>query len=73
MLEKFEGGASKHVYQIVTGDKSLIYEYEPERKGQPIVWIFQFEEKPTKVFRSRSVAKQIVAHLFLKTGHFVPW
>lgn len=69
MLKKFVGGASKNVYKIVTGDESWIYAYEPERKGQSTVWVFQFEEKPTKVVRARSVGKQMVACFFTKTGH----
>lgn len=69
MLDKFNNGASNLVYYIVTGDESWIYAYEPERKGQSTVWIFQFEENPTKVTRSRSVAKRMVACFFTKTGH----
>ena len=34
MLEKYDGGASKHVYKIVTGDESWICAYEPETKQQ---------------------------------------
>jgi histone-lysine N-methyltransferase SETMAR len=69
MIEKYKSGASKAVYSIVTGDESWIYAYEPETKGQSTVWVFQFEENPTKVTRSRSVAKQMVACFFTKTGH----
>lgn len=69
MIKKFAGGASKDVYKIVTGDESWIYAYEPETKNQSTVWVFQFEENPTKVTRSRSVAKQMVACFFTKTGH----
>ena len=32
MLQKYDGGASKHVYDIVTGDESWIYAYESESK-----------------------------------------
>ena len=55
MISKYNCGASKAVYNIVTGDESWIYSYEPERKGQSAVWVFQCEAKPTKVVRSRSV------------------
>ena len=34
MLQKYDLGASKHVYDIVTGDESWIYAYEPENKQQ---------------------------------------
>ena len=69
MLKKFAGGAFKNVYSIVTGDESWIYAYEPERKGQSTVWVFQDEQNPTKVVRARSVGKQMVACFFTKTGH----
>ena len=38
MLQKYECGASKHVYDMVTGDESWIY--EPESKQQLTVWVF---------------------------------
>ena len=37
MLGKYDRGASKDVYKIVTGDESWIYEYEPETKQQSTV------------------------------------
>ena len=70
MLEKYDHGASKHVYDIVTGDESWIYAYEPESKQQSTVWVFQDEPKPTKVVRTRSTSKQMVACFFGKIGHF---
>ncbi|CAH1994000.1 unnamed protein product [Acanthoscelides obtectus] len=46
---------------IVSGDESWIYCYESENKRQSAVWVIQGEEKPTKVIRSRSVSKKMVA------------
>ncbi|CAK1603203.1 unnamed protein product [Parnassius mnemosyne] len=57
-LERFNGGKSNAVYNIVSGDESLIYSYKPERKHQSAVWVFEDEVKPTKVVRSRSVSKK---------------
>ena len=34
MLQKYDRGASKHVYDIATGDESRIYAYEHESKQQ---------------------------------------
>ncbi|CAH2002088.1 unnamed protein product [Acanthoscelides obtectus] len=53
-LDCFDSGNSKNVYSIVSGDESWIYCYEPENKRQSAVWVFQGEEKPIKVIRSRS-------------------
>ena len=58
MLEKFDRGRSKCVYDIVTGDETWICCYEPESKRQPTVWMFDDEPPPTKVVRSRSTKKQ---------------
>lgn len=68
-LERFHQGTSNHVWSIVSGDESWIYSYEPELKTQSQVWVFQSEPKPTKVVRSRSVAKKMVATFVAKSGH----
>lgn len=69
MLERFGGGASKSVTDIVTCDETWVYCYEPERKCQSRVWTFEDEAPPTKVVRGRSTGKQMVATFFRKTGH----
>lgn len=53
-LQRFNRGESKHVYDMVSGDESWIYAYDPDSKQQSTVWVFQDEPKPTKVIRSRS-------------------
>ncbi|CAH2010711.1 unnamed protein product [Acanthoscelides obtectus] len=53
------------------GDELWIYCYEPENKRQWAVWVFQGEEMPTKVIRSRSVSKKMVATFVSKAGHIV--
>ena len=68
-VEKYDRGASKDVYKIVTGNESWIYAYEPETKKQSIVWVFEDEPDPTKVVHGRSTSKQMVACFFGKTGH----
>ncbi|CAH1999392.1 unnamed protein product [Acanthoscelides obtectus] len=68
-LDRFNFGDSKNVYNIFNGDESWIYCYEPENKRQSAVWVFQGEEKPTKVIRSRSVSKKMVAPFVSKAGH----
>ena len=61
MFQKYDRGASKHVYDIVTGDKSWIDAYKPESKQQSTVLVFQGESNPIKVFRIRSTSKQMIA------------
>ncbi|GFY59252.1 putative mariner transposase [Trichonephila inaurata madagascariensis] len=62
-------GVSKAVCIFYTGDESWFYAYEPETKQQSIVWVFQNEPNPTKVVRTRSISKQMVACFFSITGH----
>ena len=69
MLQKYNRGASEHVYDIVIGDESWIYAYEPESKQQSTVWMFQDEANLTKVVRAQSTSKQMTACFFRKTGH----
>lgn len=68
-LRQFNQGTSNAVYNIVTGDETWIYSYEPETKCQSRVWVFQDENKPTKVIRSRSVSKKMIASFFQISGH----
>lgn len=69
MLEKFNGGSSRSVWDIVTGDETWVYQYDPETKSQSSVWLFVGETPPTKTSKSRSVGKKMVASFFSKTGH----
>jgi len=68
-LKRFNGGASNLVWNIVTGDETWIYNYDPETKQQSTVWVFECEPNPTKVVRGRSAAKRMVASFFAKSGH----
>lgn len=68
MIEKFDGGRSKAVSCIVTGDETWIYSYDPETKQQSTVWVFEDEPPPTKVTRAKSVSKQMVAIFFRRSG-----
>ena len=69
MLQKYDSGALKRVYEIVTSDESCICAYEPESKQQSTVWVFQDEPNPTKVVRTRSTSNQMIACFLGKTGH----
>jgi histone-lysine N-methyltransferase SETMAR len=68
MLNKFDHGRSRRVWDIVAGDETRIYSYDPETKQQSTVWVFDDEQLPTKVTRSRSAAKQMVAVFFSRRG-----
>ncbi|GBP51604.1 hypothetical protein EVAR_42788_1 [Eumeta japonica] len=62
---KFKKGASKLVWDIVTGDETWIYCYDPKIKQQSIVWVYRDEPKPTKVAHERISTKRTIASFFL--------
>lgn len=71
MLTKFDKGASKSVYNIVTLGEIWIYAYKRDENSQSTEWVFQNEpneSKSTKVARSRSIAKQMIVCCISKTG-----
>lgn len=68
-LKRLQGKEPNFVNNIVSGDESWIYSYEPESKAQSTVWTFQNELKPTKIIRSRSTSKKMVATFVAKSGH----
>lgn len=70
MLKKFNSGLSNGVFDIVTGDETWIYCYEPETKRQSAVWVFPDEDTPTKVKKGRSVEKKMIACFFGRSGHY---
>ena len=49
MLEEFDGGHLKNIYNIITGDENWIYQYDPKTKRQSSVSIFPGQNTPTKV------------------------
>ena len=67
--KKYDGGASKDVYKIVTSDESWICAYEPEKKQQSTVWVFEPEPNPMKVVCGKITSKQMVPSFFCTTGH----
>ena len=69
ILRKFDGGRSSCVWDIVTGDETWAYQYDPETKQQSAVWVFPDENPPMKFKRNRSVAKQMIACFFAKFCH----
>ena len=69
MLNRFNNGDSNWVSDIVTGDETWIYQFDPQTKRQSSVWVFPDEQPPTKVKRQRSVGKKMVATFFSTGGH----
>lgn len=69
MLQRFDEGRSRNIENIITGDETWIYMFDPETKRQSQVWLFPGETPPLKFKRSRSVGKKMVATFFSSKGH----
>ena len=69
MPRKFDGGRSPRVWDIVTGEETWVYQYDPETKQQSAVWVFPDENPPVKFKRNRSASKQMIACVFANFGH----
>ena len=67
-LRKFDGW-SPRVWDIITGDETWVYQYDPETKQQSAVWVLPDENPPVKFKRNRSALKQMMACFFVKFGH----
>lgn len=67
-LERFNQGLSNAVYNIVSGDETWIYSYEPDSKTQSTVWSFVNKLKPAKIICFRSVAQNTIALFVVKSG-----
>ena len=52
MLRTFDEGRSPRVWDIVTGDETWVYQYDPEVKQQSAVWVFPDENPPVKFKRN---------------------
>ena len=68
MLKRFVDGTSRAVSDILTGDETWIYHYDPETKRQSKEWVEEGEPPPTKVRRARSVGKQMWTIFFISSG-----
>lgn len=68
MLKRFVDGTSRAVSDILTGDETWIYHYDPETKRQSKEWVEEGAPPPTKVRRARSVGKQMWAIFFRSSG-----
>eukprot|EP00112_Aurelia_sp_Birch-Aquarium-sp1_P003207 Seg13574.1 transcript_id=Seg13574.1/GoldUCD/mRNA.D3Y31 product="Histone-lysine N-methyltransferase SETMAR" pseudo=true protein_id=Seg13574.1/GoldUCD/D3Y31 len=69
MLERFDGGKSNGVWDIVSGDETWVCCFDPETKQQSQQWIPVGQRPHQKFVRSRTVAKQMIAVFVSRAGH----
>ncbi|UYV84852.1 hypothetical protein LAZ67_X003717 [Cordylochernes scorpioides] len=54
MLKKFNEGKSKAVFNIITGDETCIYNFDPETKLQSTLWCSSKSPPPKKIRRAQN-------------------
>ena len=64
MPRQFDRGRSPRVWNIVTGDETWVYQYDPETKQQSAVWVFPDEKPPVK-FKTKQKCFQTNDSVFL--------
>ena len=69
MLRKFDGGCSNLTWEVLTGDETWMYWYDPKTKMQSAAWLFPNESPLPKLKRYRSAQKESVAGFLRKAGH----
>ena len=73
MLRKYDGGRSPKVWDIVTGDATWVYQYDPETKQQSAVWVLPDENQPVKLNKNKSASKQMIACFFANFAMLPPY
>ena len=64
MLEKYNSDNGRRIYDIVTGDETWIYHYDPLPMEKAKVWVFEDDPQPVQVKRPRSIGKRMYAIFF---------
>ena len=53
MLQRFNNGNSRRDSEIIIGDETWIYQFDPETKHHSSVWVFPNDDRPVKVKRAK--------------------
>lgn len=61
MLQQYRRGNARAIRNIVTGDETWVYTYDPESKQQSTQWQVSGTTPPLKAVRGRTSSKQMVA------------
>ena len=71
-VKRFEEGRSRRVFDIITGDESCFYHYDPQLKEQSKVCLSTTDQHPSKVRRNKSAGKRMVVVFFMKSALIKP-
>jgi [histone H3]-lysine36 N-dimethyltransferase SETMAR len=68
MLRQYNGGRSRHVGDIVTGDETWLYYYDPTSKRDSAEWVPEKGRNPVKVRAQKSAGKRMFSLFFRRSG-----
>ena len=68
LLKRFEEGQSLRVFDIITGNESCFYHYDPELKKQRKACLSTTDQRPSKVHRDESAREKKGSSFFIKSS-----
>lgn len=68
LLKKYDNCDQRRLSEIVTGDETWVYFYQPERKEKNKVWVSKNGKKPEIAVRTKTVKKVLYAIFFDGNG-----
>ena len=72
LLSRFKNWDSRHLREVVTGDQTCAYFFEPDNKLNNKMWVGENNERPMVARRSRSVRRVMYALFFDSDGIVAP-
>jgi [histone H3]-lysine36 N-dimethyltransferase SETMAR len=68
MRVKYNGGLSRRVEDIATGDETWLYYYDPKLKRDSKEWVSKTGKRPVNVRAQKSAGKKMFALFFRRAG-----
>jgi histone-lysine N-methyltransferase SETMAR len=69
LLDMFHSGSSNHTYDIITGDETILRQFQPHHKRQSAVWCYENELPEPQVSANEWGPRIMVCVFFSKSGH----
>lgn len=69
LLDMFHAGSSKHTYDIVTGDETILRQIQPRHQRQSAVWCYENELPEPQVSANEWGPRIMICVFFSKSGH----
>ena len=64
LLDKYKNADQNRINEIVTGDETWVYFYEPDSKEKNKLWVGENDERPQVARRARTLKTHYVCIMF---------